>query len=282
MSDVLAGIRVGLLERRHPPGHRGALVGTLVPELRSRGALVDVVHAEEGWHRLDERPRWDVVVLKSGSAAALHLASSAEAWGIPCVNGSDATRVAQDKLASSLMLQDAGLPIAPSHVAWLGGVDGVGSLPSGLEALSWEKLLVKAARGSRGVGLWTAEAGELPSLLPSLSPGPYLLMGWVPHVGDDLKVFVAGAWMTAIERPFPAKTLEEKRGRPVDIPAGVEEIVRSTGDVLDLTCYGCDLVVGPAGWTVVDVNAFPGFKGVDQAAEAIASVIATAVDRMRP
>jgi len=275
VTDSLAGVRVGLLERRHPPGHRGALVDTLVPELRSRGALVDVVHAEEGWHRLDERPRWDVVVLKSGSAAALHLAAAAEAWGVPSVNGSHATRLAQDKLASSLMLQDAGLPIAPSHIVWLDGPAGQGSVPSGLEALSGEKLLVKAARGSQGVGLWTAEAGELPSLLPSLSPGPYLVMGWVPHEGDDLKVFVAGTWMGAIERPYPAKTLEEKLGRPVAVPPGVSEIVRAAGDTLGLVCYGCDLVVGPAGWTIVDVNAFPGYKGVDAAA-AISAVIAAA------
>lgn len=276
MTGSLAGVRVGLLERRHPPGHRGALVESLVPELRSRGAHVEVVHAEEGWHRLDERPRWDVVVLKSGSAAALHVAAAAEAWGVPSVNGSDATRLAQDKLASSLMLQDAGLPIAPSHIVWLDGADGGDVLPAGLDSLSGEKLLVKAARGSQGVGLWTAEAGELTSLLPRLPPGPYLVMGWVPHEGDDLKVFVAGAWMGAIERPFPAKTLEEKRGSPVDLPPGVTEIVRAAGDTLGLVCYGCDLVVGPDGWTIVDVNAFPGYKGAVEAAAAISAVIAAA------
>ena len=251
-------------------------MGELVPELRSRGASVDLVHAEEGWHRLDERPAWDVVVLKSGSAAALHLAGAAEAWDIPSVNASHATRLAQDKLASSLMLQDAGLPIAPSHIAWLDGVDGGDSLPSGLETLASRKLLVKAARGSQGVGLWSVEPGELPSLLPRLSPGPYLVMGWVPHEGDDLKVFVAGAWMGAIERPFPATTLEEKRGSPVAIPPGVAEIVRSAGTTLGLDCYGCDLVDGPAGWTVVDVNAFPGYKGVDEAAAAISAVVVAA------
>lgn len=270
MTDPLSGVRVGLLERRHAPGHRGALVETLVPALLSLGAAVEVVHAEEGWHRLDERPPWDVVVLKSGSAAALHLAAAAEAWGIPSLNGSDATRLAQDKLASSLMLQNAGLPIAPSHIAWLGGADSQVSEPSGLSQLSGEKLLVKAARGSRGVGLWSVEPGELPDLLPQLAPGPYLVMGWIPHRGDDLKVFVAGDWMAAIERPFPAQTLEQKQGRPVALPSDVAEIVRSAGRLLGLTCYGCDLVAGSAGWGLVDVNAFPGYKGADEAPEAIA------------
>lgn len=246
--------------------------------------MVDLVHAEEGWHRLDAAPAWDVVVLKSGSAAALHMAAAAEAWGVPCVNRSDATRLAQDKLASTAILQRAGLPVAPSHLVWFGpDTPGSSSWATLVGGFDDRRLIVKAARGSRGAGLWTVEPGGLAALTPQLPAGSYLLMDWVPHQRDDLKVFVAGDWAAAIERPFPATTLAAKQGRPVPFPDGVADVTREIGRLLGLSCFGCDFVDGPGGWTLVDVNAFPGYKGAATAADAIATEIgrvATAGDRL--
>jgi ribosomal protein S6--L-glutamate ligase len=278
MSDELHALRdrrIGFIERRHPPDNRGSLVNDLVPLLRCYGAMVDVVHAEEGFHPLHERPDWELAILKSGSRPALHLAAAAEAWGIPSVNTADATRLAQDKLASCALLQSAGLPIARSYLAWLGPETAdCHDLDAWLASTGWQRLLLKAARSSRGKGLWNIAASELAATARAVPDGPYLLMEYVPHQGNDLKLFVAGEWMTAIERPFPAETLEEKRGRPVAIPPGVDEITREAGRLLGLTCYGCDFVHAERGWTMVDVNAFPGYKGAAGAPEAIALVIA--------
>jgi len=278
----LTGLHIGFIERRHPPGNTGSLVDDLVPLLRECGALVDVVHAEEGLHGVDTRPTWDLVVLKSGSAAALRLAAVAEAWGIPSVNSSDSTRLTQDKLASSALLQSAGLPIAKVHLAWLGPeLSAAPDHARDIAALSDRRLIVKAARGSRGEGLWNVAPGELSGIAASVPNGPYLLMEWIEHDGHDLKVFVAGDWMTAIERPFPAQTLEEKRGYPVDLPDEVAAIAREAGQLLGLSCYGCDFVHGDSGWRLVDANAFPGFKGADDASFAIARVVADAAAHVR-
>ena len=291
MNSALRGLRIGFIERPHPPGHRGSVTYRLIPLLRKMGALIELVHAETNFHRLDTAPPWDLVVLKSGSAAALHLAAAAEAQGIPSVNRSEATRLAQDKLASAAILQRAGLPIAPVHLAWLGSgivsskaparrsMDPVLTCnapesPHLLEEQHGElpdrPLIVKAARGSQGVGLWSVGPGELPALAPTLPQGPYLLMERVPHAGDDLKVFVAGEWMTATERPFPAASYADKLGRPSPLPPGVAEVTREAGRLLGLGCFGCDFVQGPDGWTLVDVNAFPGYKGAVGAPEALA------------
>jgi len=299
VTSALRGLRVGLLERYHLPDYRGAVADRLVPLLQEQGAQVDLVHAEQGLHRLDLAPPWDLVVHKSGSAAALHLAAAAEAWGIPAVNRSGATRLAQDKLASAVILQQAGLPIAPSYLAWLGPSlsrsrvvvewaneadarpalryqlpDDPWSVVDRLEALSDRPLIVKAARGSQGAGLWTVAPGELVHLSTGLPEGPYLLMERIPHTGDDLKLFVAGRWLAAIERPFPATTLAAKVGRPVPVPDEVATVTREAGRLLGLTCYGCDFVRGRRGWTLVDVNAFPGYKGAAGAPNALATEIA--------
>jgi ribosomal protein S6--L-glutamate ligase len=268
--------------------------------LQKRGAQIELVHAEKNLHRLDTAPPWNLVVLKSGSAAALHLAAAAEAWGIPSVNRSEATRLAQDKLASAAILQRAGLPIAPVHLAWLGsGIvrskvsarrsmdDGDSPVltcnaPEGPQLLMRQlgelpdcPLIVKAARGSRGTDLWSVEPGELPALAlaATLPEGPYLLMQRVPHAGDDLKVFVAGKWITATERPFPAARYADKLGRPALLPSSVAEAAREAGRLLGLDCFGCDFVKGPDGWALVDVNAFPGYKGAVGAPEALAAEI---------
>jgi ribosomal protein S6--L-glutamate ligase len=274
MMPDLHAVRVGLIERRHPPGHQGSLAQMLVPCLQSLGAHVDVVHADEGAHLLTDRPAWNIALLKSGSAAALHLAAAAKGWGVPCINSGDATKLTQDKLASSAILQAAGLPIAKSRIAWLGGTNPSTAIAAQeLTALDGQPLIIKAARGSQGKGLWNVAPGQLSEVLPHLPAGPYLIMDWVAHTGHDLKVFAAGEWMTAIERPFPARTLTEKRGRLVALPDEVACHARAAGRLLGLSCYGCDFVAGEHGWTLVDVNAFPGYKGADDAPMAIAAEI---------
>jgi ribosomal protein S6--L-glutamate ligase len=268
-AKALAGLRIGLLERPHPPGHQGALVDRLVPALLGAGADVAVVHAELGQHRLDVAPPWDLVVLKSGSAAAMHLAAAAQAWGIPSVNSAAATRRAQDKLVVALILQEAGLPVARSWSTWFD--PDTAEVPTVLDDLA---LVVKAVRGSQGVGIWPVDAGGLGELRGRLPDGPYLVMEKVEHHGDDLKVYAAGDWLTAIERPFPARTFAAKLGQRAVLPDEVAEATRSAGALLGLTCFGVDFVLGSDGWVMVDVNAFPGYKGAEGVVEALVAEIA--------
>ena len=293
-AGALRGLRLGFLCRRHPPGYRGSLFERLAPRLEAAGAFVEPVHAEHGFYRVDEPPPWDLVVLQSESAAALHLAAAAEAWGVPSVNGSEATRLARDRLASAAILRGAGLPVPPAYLAWLGQTGpvaddggqtsyaGEGSGAVGLtKRLEVGPVIVKSARGFRGSGLWAVEAGGLRELTARLPGGQYLVMEKVPREGDDLKVYVAGEWTAAIERPFPAESFREKLGRPADIPEDVADASREAGRLLGLACYGCDFVRGPEGWALVDVNAFPGYKGVEGAPEALEAEISHAAGEAR-
>ena len=264
---ALAGRRIALLERVAAPA-RGSLADDLAARLRAAGAEVEVVCAETRPLRIDVLPPWDLVVLKSGTPAALHLAAAAAAWGVPCVNPVEATRLTQDKLAATALLLDAGLPVPDSRLAWLDGDAAARVRPfAGLP------LVVKGQRGSRGESVFPFAEGELPRMLPLLPSGPYLLMERVPHWGDDLKVFVAGGWLRAIRRPYPALSPAEKRGRAVRVPRHAAQVAREAGRLLGLSCYGCDFVLGRDGAWLVDVNAFPGYKGADGAAAALAAVV---------
>jgi len=164
-------------------------------------------------------------------------------------------------------LQDAGLPVARSWAAWLDPAS------QGSTALDERRLVVKAVRGSQGSGIWPVDAGGLGELRTRLPAGPYLVMEQVEHHGDDLKVYAAGDWLTAIKRPFPARTLTAKLGHPAALPSEVAEATRRAGALLGLTCFGADFVRGADGWALVDVNAFPGYKGAAGAPEALVAEI---------
>jgi ribosomal protein S6--L-glutamate ligase len=272
VAPSLEGRRVALVERPESLRRDGSLAAPLVAELEALGATVDAVDAGAG-HRLDAVPPWDVLVLKSGDRAALHLAAAAEAAGVLCVNGAEATRRAQDRVASMALLREAGLPV-PSHVSVHVGED---RRPRGEVNLRTQRVVVKAVHGSQGKTVWAVDAADLDALWRTLPPGSYLVMEHAGHAGDDLKVFAAGEWLSAIHRPFPARTLEAKRGRPADVESDVAALVRACGNALGLVCYGVDLVAGTAGWAIVDVNAFPGYKGAPDAPRAVAAAVAAAV-----
>jgi ribosomal protein S6--L-glutamate ligase len=273
---ALRGITVGLVEHADVLTSRPSLVHELVPTIRRRGAQVRVVLDHEPM-RLDTSPEWDVTLLRSGSQAALHLAAAAEGFGICSLNGAEATRLAQDKLATTAVLARAGLPLPP---AWLVPLDASSPPARELPARRGEVLL-RAAGGSGGAGLWRTTWDALPSTLtPRLPSGAYVATDLLTPDGDHLKVLVAGSWVRAIRRPFPARTLEEKRGRAVIVPADVRQVARRAGTLLGLRCYACDFVATPDAWRLVDVDAFPGYKGADGAAEAIAAELERLIERV--
>jgi ribosomal protein S6--L-glutamate ligase len=92
----------------------------------------------------------------------------------------------------------------------------------------------------------------------------------VPSAGRDLKVYVVGDQMWAITRPFPARTLADKLGAPARVPPGIREAAVACGRALGLELYGVDFLVAGDEFFAVDVNAFPGYKGVPDAPRAVA------------
>jgi ribosomal protein S6--L-glutamate ligase len=275
-TPSLAHRRVALVERPESLRTDGSLAPPLLAELEALGATVEPVDARKAY-RLDALPTWDVLVLKSGERAALHLAAAAEAAGVLCVNGAEATRRAQDRVASMAVLRDAGLPV-PRHVSLELGED---HRPRGDSDLGVDRVVVKSVHGTQGKTVWAVDAADLDALWRTLAPGPYLVMEHAGQTGDDLKVFAAGQWLAAIHRPFPAPTYEDKLGRPAAIEPDVAALVRACGEALELTCYGVDLVPGRSGWAIVDVNPFPGYKGAPDAPRAVAAAIAEAARAVR-
>src|SRR5262245_28724731 len=87
------------------------------------------------------------------------------------------------------------------------------------------------------------------------------------------KAYAVGDYVHAIKRTFPATTKEEKLGTPVGDDPELVDLVRRCGEVFGLRLYGVDLVKTPKGYSVIEVNCFPGYKGVPQGGERISQFI---------
>jgi hypothetical protein len=161
-------------------------------------------------------------------------------------------QVVDERAEALARLTRAGLPVARNRVVWLGGETD----PEALRSLDERPLMVKAPR-SAGGAVWATLPGDLQTLAPALSEGPYLLMERMPWTGGHLKVFVAGERTGGIERPFPALTARERRGTPIVVPRAAARIAREAARQLRIARCAVDLVPSPRGWVLVDVHVQP-------------------------
>jgi ribosomal protein S6--L-glutamate ligase len=233
---------------------RGLRVDSIVPE----GAPLDLA---------DIRPRHDLYVLKSETPLALSLAGALEAAGATVVNTFRASSLTRDKVAATAVLAGAGVPVPPS---WTTG------RPALLRPLLAEgPLWLKPQRGTRGTGIRrAADPRDLDEHAPPTDPYglplPMFAQREVPTCGRDLKVFVVGETVWAISRPFPARSLQEKIGTPAPLPSDMEAAAFTCGRALGLELYGVDFLVSEDRYFIVDVNTFPGYKGVADAPRVLA------------
>jgi ribosomal protein S6--L-glutamate ligase len=110
--------------------------------------------------------------------------------------------------------------------------------------------------------------------LDLLSPteGPFLFQRYLETDAEDVKTYVVGRRAFAVTKRFSPDSYQI-HGRPMELDARTRDIVLKCGEVLGLHLYGVDLVRTERGAYVVDVNYFPGYKGVPGAAKLIADYV---------
>lgn len=197
----------------------------------------------------------DLVVLRALSIETLEALRPLAHGGTRFCNQVEATLAARDKAVASRLLARAGVPAPPTTVVHRWADVG--------EVASRRSIVVKPVQGSRGHGvvfLTRSERGPAPW------PGPYLVQDQVDHAGHDRKVYVVGTHMAGVLRPWPPMTLADKNGTAFVPSAEERQVAWAAGAALGLEIFGVDLLLGHDGPVVVDVNAFPGFKGVPGAA----------------
>ncbi|QLH26150.1 RimK family alpha-L-glutamate ligase [Streptomyces sp. Rer75] len=218
----------------------------------------------------------DVYLLKARTPRALALARSLEARGAAVVNSAAATELCQDRRAMAALARRAGLPFAATRtVSALGRLD---------PARLGYPVVVKS-RHSRRHDLVARVDGpvRLAELAAAWPDEPVVVQDFTPNDGWDHKLWVVADTVFAALRTSELSV--GKGGRltlplPLDdLPPGWLDLVRRVGSVFALEVYGVDVLRGPDGPVIVDINAFPGARGQAGAPEALAALTVRAAGR---
>jgi len=246
-----------------------SLLPAVVTHLRVADAAVEVRVIDD---RADPRHATAgaaVIVIKH---LADHQLDALATTGAPCCNPAGAALTAADRISTWLALRRAGAPVPDARIAQ--SIDELRALAA------VRAVVVKTARGSRGSGILHMTPAQRFVSVPL--PGPWLVQERVASDGWDRKLYVTGEEVRGVLRRWPADTLADKLGNPMEVTADLARVAVAAGETLGLHVYGVDVLVGPDGPTVVDVNPFPGFKGVPVAPALVAAHLLSHVRREVP
>ncbi|MCT2542340.1 RimK family alpha-L-glutamate ligase [Streptomyces atratus] len=242
----------------------------VVRQLNAWGHQVDVVRPGGSLLRISEEVRagtHDAWVLKTVSGGpGLTLLEAAAAVGLTTVNDARSIRAVRDKVLTSVIARHHGLPVPVTYSAPRAAL--FADVPAELFPL-----VVKPADGSSGRGVrLVSDPGGLAEA-EQADEGQLIAQPYVANAGSDLKVYcLAGEFHATVRRSplHPDAPVDE---RAVPLPAEVAAAAAKVGAVFGLDLYGIDVVLGPDGPVIVDINDFPSFRQVPDAASRLAGAV---------
>ncbi|WP_299772057.1 hypothetical protein [uncultured Tateyamaria sp.] len=207
----------------------------------------------------EQWPENTLVVHRGLNKEMLDQLAQKEVDGWRFCNSPTSSVLARDRNALMCRLRSAGLPVPK----WQQLPDWADVIRIGTE----RSVVVKAADGTVGRGTQVVIA--IRNTLPKAAPfsGPYLVEEYIENDGLDRKLYVAGSRCFGLIKPWP---------RNPDVPAqsfdALPELVglaMAVGVETGLEIFGVDVLLGAQGPKIVDVNVFPGFRGIDEAHSAV-------------
>jgi ribosomal protein S6--L-glutamate ligase len=264
-------MKIGILMARQRSTRRSPLMPEVLRLLREWGAKVDLIYPDDHCTRLEDlRVEHDLYVLRSETEMALSVAGALHAVGAPILNPWPVAAMMKDKIAALRRLVAAGIPVPETHLT---------SSPQNLASLL-EKgpLIVKPHRGSKGRSVrvvWEPE--ELEDIGGG---GPVVAQRYEQPDGPDRKIYCIGGKLFGVLRRYPAVTFRDKCGESFSITPELHDIAMRCGAAFGVDLFGVDVVVSGGRPYVVDVQCFPGFKGVPDAALRLADYIFATAQRV--
>jgi ribosomal protein S6--L-glutamate ligase len=238
--------------------------------------------------------RYDAFVLARGMSprgdpdAQFCIYRALEASGALVVNRLGSLLDAQDKFRTSHLLRASGVPTPRAAIA-----QSAAEAAAVLKAMG--QAVLKPLAGSLGEGVARLESGPRAERLAArhiARQGAIYLQQWVPNAGRDLRVFVVGGRVVGavarVARPGEFRTNIARGATPHPVDLSPEVIAAATGAAraLKLDYTGIDVIEGPRGPQVIEVNGNPAFDmifratGKDMAVE-IARYVAARAWRQR-
>ncbi len=250
---------------------RNPLLRPLRAALAARGVGCTAFDATAPWAPAD-LPQADVFLIKGAAPEVLCAAGAAADAGGACFNDLAATLRAGDKARVLALLDRAGLPVPATTVA--ADADTVADL---LRTAGTPRF-VKPLHGQHGQGAGLLHPGERPA-----GAGPWLVQEVVDGPGFDYKLYGVGDRAAVLRVHVEPGRVDMPR---VPVPDPDPELLRlglRTAELCGLVGWGVDIVTHADGPVIVDVNSFPGYRGVPDAADWIAdAALATTGAAGRP
>ncbi len=271
--------------REHP------VIAVALEELRTRhGVRLLDVRGLSGEEALREEARYaqaDLYLLKSHAPQALEVAHELEQRGALVVNSWASSVACQDRVLMAQRMHEAGLPWPRTwHYGRLAdaiGADSINRVPT--EEGPGYPVIVKSYYSHRGdLVAFVRSFEEWEKLAAEWGEEPIVLQEYAESDGWDIKMWVIDEQIFAARRRTPLEPDAPKEDfviAPGDLPREWAEITREIGRVFDLRLYGVDLLVTNKGPMIVDVNSFPGFRGVPGADTALVELVEK-LGRVRP
>lgn len=244
------------------PPAPGTLLAEVVTEMTAAGWDAEVLLPHEQTLDPDSLLEQDLVVHRGLHTSLTPLLGAIHDRGIPLCTPFAADELLRDRRAWHARLASAGLPVPPAveRADWA----------SALETGRGGEIVVKALSGpGRGSQVLAGTADTLPADAPF--PGPYLIEPRLPADDTDRKLYIAGTAVRGLLKPSTLTHPHVTAGTPFVPNEELTELALEVGHALGAHLFGVDVLATPDGPVVIDVNAFPGFRGVDGAPALVAA-----------
>jgi ribosomal protein S6--L-glutamate ligase len=246
--------------------------GAVVDVLRSWGHHVDVLRPNgmlaDLWDLIPtDSAKYDAFVLKTVSGGpGLSLLDAAGAAGVTTVNDYRAIRLARDKAVAAVRARAAGIPFPKTYFASRSAL--LEQIPANMYPL-----VVKPNNGSSCEQVLRVDSPAELAELDIDDSGCLLAQPYLPNPGYDVKLYNTGDEIFAAVRRSPLHPGAEVVEEQIPVTPELRSLARAVGRAFGLDIYGIDVVETADGWVVLDVNDFPSFGMVPEAATRLARTV---------
>ncbi len=253
------------------------IIGVVLQKLSASHSvrLLDVrlLTSTEALAEEQRQPLADLYLLKSHAQQAIEVAHGVEQRGALVINSWSSTLACQDRVRLAQRMEEEHLPWP--HTYYFTSLAQLLEQHDLLATLPFP-LIVKSRYSHRGdLVAKVDDVEQLIAYAPQWSQEPIVLQRFMAGDGWDIKFWVIDQQVFAARRRSPLAGAGKK-----DYPFAADtlpdewvQIVREIGRVLNLNLYGVDLLISKHGPVIVDVNSFPGFRGVSGADDALVELV---------
>ena len=268
----------------NPETTKHPVIGMVLQQLSATHTvrLLDVhkLTGDEAIAHEEVHPVADIYLLKSHTLQALKVAHHLEKRGAFVVNSWASSMACQDRVIMAQRMKEARLPW-PRTWSFPSLEDALGQ-HSLLSALPFP-LIIKSRYSHRGDLVDRVHnVKQLQTLAGQWNQEPFILQEFVHGDGWDIKLWIIDQQIFAARRRTPLEANAPKEDLPIStekLPSDWRAITLEIGRVFNLRLYGVDLLLTEQGPIIVDVNSFPGFRGVAGADSALIALIERLVEK---